>query len=72
MGRIIACCLSVNLTCPLHNSDTFQDIFMKLGTNINYHQTMCREQELTLHLHFFTELQPFEIFMKIMSALYFS
>ena len=35
--------LSVNFSCPLHNSDTVQDIFMKLGTNINHHQTMCRE-----------------------------
>ena len=24
----------------------------KLGTNINQHQTMCREQEMTLHLHY--------------------
>ena len=26
---------SVNFSCLLHNSDTVQDIFMKLGTNIN-------------------------------------
>ena len=37
-----------NFSCPLRNSDTVQDIFMKLGTNINHHQTMCREQEPTL------------------------
>ena len=61
---------SVNFSCPLLNSDTVKDIFMKLGTNINHHQTMCREQESTLHLHFFTELWGFEVFgMKIVSAL---
>ena len=56
-GRIMSCPpsvrLSVNFSCPLHNSDTVQDIFMKLGTNINHHQTMCGEQEPTLHLHFY-------------------
>ena len=26
---------------PLHNSDTIQDIFMELGTNIMHHQPMC-------------------------------
>ena len=31
----------------------FKNIFMKLGTNINHHQTMCREQEPTFHLHFY-------------------
>ena len=36
-------CQSVNFSCPLHNSDTVQDIFMKLGTNINHHQMMYRE-----------------------------
>ena len=54
-GRIISCtpsvCSSVNFSCPLHNSNTVQDIFMELGTNINHHQTMCRDQEPTLHLH---------------------
>ena len=54
MGRIMLCppsvCPSVDFPCPLHNSDTVQDIFMKHGTNINYHQTMYREQESTLHL----------------------
>ena len=34
-------------------SITVQDIFMKLGTNINHYQMMCREQEPTLHLHFY-------------------
>ena len=34
---------SVNFSCPLHNSDTVQGIFMILGTNINHHQTRCRE-----------------------------
>ena len=45
-------CLSVNFLCPLHNSDTLRDIFMKLGTSINHHQMICREQESTIHLHF--------------------
>ena len=59
-------CLSINFSCLLHNSDTIQDIFMKLGTNVNHHQTMCREQEPA----FFTELCHFEIFlMKMVSAL---
>ena len=56
-------------SCPLHNFDTVQNIFMKLCGNINHHQTMCREQEPYLHLHF-TDLCPFEIFpIKIVSAL---
>ena len=29
----------------LHNFDTVQNIFMKLCTNINHHQTMCRKKE---------------------------
>ena len=62
-GRIVSCPpsvrrsvrLSVRLltfSFPLHNSDTVQDIFMKLSTNINNHQMMCREEEPTLNLHF--------------------
>ena len=54
--------LSVYFSCPLHNSDTVQDIFMKLGTNINHHQTMCREQEPTLHLHFLRNYAPLNFF----------
>ena len=50
--------LSVNFSCPLRNSDTIQDIFMKLGTNINHSQTKCREQEPTLHLHFLRNHGP--------------
>ena len=48
-------CPSVNFSCPLHNSDTFQNIIMKLGTNIYHHQslTMFREQEMILHLQFY-------------------
>ena len=38
-------CPTVNFSCLLRNSDTVQDIFMKLGTNINHHQRICREQE---------------------------
>ena len=29
--------MSVNFSFLLHNSDTVQDIFMKLGTNMNHH-----------------------------------
>ena len=47
----MSACPSFNFSCPLHTSDTVQDIFMKLSTNINHHQ-MCTEQEPTLHLHF--------------------
>ena len=53
---------SVNFSCPLHNSDTVQDIFMKHGTNINHYQTMCREQEPTLHLHFVQNYGPLKFF----------
>ena len=55
-------CPFVNFSCPLHNSDTVQDIFMKLGTNINHHQSMCREQEPTLHLHFLWNYGPLNFF----------
>ena len=54
---------SVNFSCPLHNSDTVQDIFMKFGTNINHHQTMCREQEPTLRLHFSRKYGPLKFFL---------
>ena len=53
---------SVNFSCPLHNSDTVQDIFMKLDKNINHHQMMCREQELALHLHFLRNYGPLKFF----------
>ena len=51
-GRIMSCPPSFRLpfrlsviyfSCALHNSDTIQDIFMILGTNINHYQTICRE-----------------------------
>ena len=45
-------CPSVNFSCPRHNSDTVQYIFMKLGTNITHHQMIGKEQEPRLHLHF--------------------
>ena len=56
--RVILCCALRLSVCPLtfrvrSITDTVPDIFMKLGANINHHQTMCREQELTLHLHFY-------------------
>ena len=66
-GHIMLCppsvYLSVNFSCPLHNSDTVQDIFMKLGRNINHHQMMCREQEATLHLHFLRNYGPLKFFL---------
>ena len=31
---------------------------MKLGTKTNHHQTIYREQELTLHLHFLGVVAP--------------
>ena len=49
-------------TRPLYNFNTVKHIFMKLCTDINHYQTMCREKEATLHLHFHRELCPFEIF----------
>ena len=70
-GHVMSCppsvllcvCLSVSFLCSLHNSDTIQDIFMKLGTNINHHQPMCREQELILHLHFLQNNGPLKFFL---------
>ena len=60
-------CLSVYFLSPLHNSDTVQDIFMKLGTNINHHQTITRIDTPSVCG---MELWPFEIFaLKIVSAL---
>ena len=41
----LSVCPSVNFSCPLHNSDTIQDTFMKPSTNVNHQQTMCREGE---------------------------
>ena len=32
-------------SCPLYNFDTNMNIFMKLCTNTNKHQSMCREKE---------------------------
>ena len=71
-GRIMLCHPSVHLSvCPsvhpltfcVHSiTDTVQDIFIKLGTNINHHQTMCRKQEPTLHLHFLQNYGPLKFF----------
>ena len=30
-------------SCPLYNSDTVQDNFTKLGTNVKHDQTTCRD-----------------------------
>ena len=38
--------------CLLNNSETLRDISTRLGTNIKHHQTMFREQEPLLLLHF--------------------
>ena len=56
-------CQSVNFPCLLHNSVTVQDIFMKLGTNMNHHQMMCREQESTLYLQFLRNNDPLKFFL---------
>ena len=37
--------LSLTKSCPLCNSKTFWDIFMKLYTNVKQHETTCRVQE---------------------------
>ena len=43
---------------------------MKLGTNINRHQTMCREQEPTFHLHFLWNYGPLKFFLWKLCPLY--
>ena len=34
---------AVDQSCPLHNFDTVKDNFTKLGTNIKYDLTTCRD-----------------------------
>ena len=34
--------------CSLHNSETIQGTFMKLGTSLKHGQNICREQESKL------------------------
>ena len=42
-GLVMELCPFVNFSvCQLHNSETFGDIFLKLGTNVKGHQTICR------------------------------
>ena len=41
----LSVCLSVTKSCPLCNSKTVGNIFMKLYTNVKQHETMCRAQE---------------------------
>ena len=41
--RPSVCPSAVEHLCPLHNFDTVQDNFTKLGTNINHDQTTCRD-----------------------------
>ena len=56
-------------SCPLYNFHTVKNIFMKLGTNINLYQSMCKKKNF-YSTYFFMELCPFEIFlMKSVSAL---
>ena len=68
-GRIMLCPTFVRpsvrpLTFCIRSiySDTVQDIFMKLGTIINNYQTICREQEPTLHLHILRNYIPLNFF----------
>ena len=63
-------CPSVYFSCPLHNSDTAQDIFMKIGTNINHPQTMCRKQKPTRQLHFLRNYGPLKFFLPKSCPLY--
>ena len=50
----------VDNSCPLHNFDTVQDNFTKLGTNIKHDQTTCREINNRHSTYIFAELFPFE------------
>ena len=34
---------AVEHSCPVHNFDTVQDNFTKLGTNVKHGQTTCRD-----------------------------
>ena len=34
---------AVEHSCPVHNFDTVQDNFTKLGTNVKHDQTTCRD-----------------------------
>ena len=64
MREELLSCLSLSLTSLRSVTlDTVQDIFMKLGTNVNHHQTMCWEQEPTLHLHFLWNYGPLKFFL---------
>ena len=38
---------------------------MELGTDIHYHQTMCREQEPKPHLQFMWNFAPLNFFFKV-------
>ena len=71
---------AVEHSCPVHNFDTVRDNFTKLGRNIKHgtklgrnikhDQMTCRDQQPSLHLHFFAELFPFVIVsIEIVSAL---
>ena len=44
--------------CSLSNSETLEDIFLKLGTNIKGHQMMCRERLLNSIYSFHIIMHP--------------
>ena len=56
---LIVVCPSVrHKLCPLINAETAQDIFAKLGTNVEHHQTMYRELEPKFTYNYY-EIMPF-------------
>ena len=65
--RVVLCrasvCPSVNFSCPLCNSDTVQDIFLKLGINVNNHQIICRKQQTDTPSIFLRNNAPLKIFL---------
>ena len=63
-------CPSVSFSCPLHNSNTVHNIFMKLSTNINHHQRMRREQEIDTLPTFLRNYGPFKFFLRKWYLLY--
>ena len=53
--------LSVTKSCPLCNSKTVRDIFMKLYTNVKQQETTCRAQEPWLWIAYFWSYGPLEL-----------
>ena len=52
---------SVTKSCPLCNSKTVRDIFMKLYTNVKQHETTCRAQEPYLWIVYFWSYGPLKL-----------